>query len=72
MLYICGKGKIRKNRIVHAIELGCTLLLQEFDFVINALIDTSVDNISSSIFHISFAIGVKKRYGTSNNDKLNM
>ena len=26
LLYICGKGGVRKSRVVHTMELGCTLL----------------------------------------------
>ena len=66
LIYICGEGGVGNSKIIHAIELGYTLLLQNFDLVITAPISTTVDNIIDSTIYISFAIGVKNRYRKSN------
>lgn len=62
LLYIYGKGKVGKNRVVQAIELEYTLLLQNSDLVIIALMGATTNNIGNSIIYISFVISVKKKY----------
>lgn len=66
LLYICGEGGVRKSRIVHAIELGCALLLRDSDLVITAPMGAAADNIGGSTIHTSLAIGVRNRHGKSN------
>lgn len=64
--YICSEGRVRKNRVIHAIELRYTLLSRDLDLVITALIGVTVDNIGINIIHTSLAIGVKNKNGKLN------
>lgn len=66
LLYIYDKSGIGKSRVISAIKLKYTFLLRDFDFVIIALIGARANNISNSIIHINFAIGIKNKYIKSN------
>ncbi len=66
LLYIPGKGGVGKNRVVHAIEMGCALLSQNSDLVITAPTGAAADNIGGSTIHTSLAIGIRNRHGKSN------
>ncbi len=66
LLYICNKSRVKKSRVVHGIELRCTLLLQDLDLVIIALTDIVVDNIGGNTIYTSLAIGIRNRYKKSN------
>lgn len=63
LLYICGKIRVGKSRVLHAIELKFPFSLINFDLVITALTDAIAENIGGSIIHISVAISVKNRHG---------
>lgn len=54
------------SKVVYAIELGYTLLLQDFKLVIIILINAMVDNISDSIIYTNFFIGIKNKHRKSN------
>lgn len=66
MLYISGKGRIGKSKVVHTIKLGCALSSQNLDLIITAPTDAVADNIGGSTIHTSLAIIVRNRYGKSN------
>ncbi len=66
LLYIRGEGGVGKSRVVHAIELGCNLLLRDSDLVITAPTDAAADNIGGSTIHTSLAISIRNRHGKSN------
>lgn len=66
MLYIRREGGVRKSQVIHAIKLGCNLLLQDSDLVIIALTGTTADNIGDSTIYTSFAIGIRNRHRKSN------
>lgn len=60
LFYICYKDGVRKNSVVHAIEMGYVFLLQNFDLVITTPVSAAADNIGGSTIHIYLAISVKK------------
>lgn len=66
LLYIRGEGGVGKSRVVHAIELGCTILSRDSDLVITAPTGAAADNIGGSTIHTTLAIGVRNRHGKSN------
>ncbi len=66
LVYIRGEGGVGKSRIVHAIEMGCTLLSRNSDLVITVPTGTAADNIGGSTIHTSLTIGVRNIHGKSN------
>ncbi len=66
LLYIRSEGGVRKSRVVHAIGIGCALLLQNSNLVITTPTSVVADNIGGSTIYTSLAIGIRNRYGKSN------
>ena len=62
LLYNYDKSEVRKNKVIYIIKLEYIFLLQNFDFIITALMDIIINNIDGSIIHINFFISVKNRY----------
>lgn len=66
LLYIYGKGKVRKNRVVRVIELRFTLLSQDSDLIITAPTTAAADDIGSSTIHTSLDMGIRNQQGKLN------
>lgn len=66
LLNIYSKSRVKKIKVVHAIELGYIILLQNSDLIIIATTGTTADNIGGSTIHTSLTIDVKNRHRTLN------
>ncbi len=66
LFYIHGESGVGKSRVIHAIELGCNLLLRDSNLVITAPTGAIADNIGGSTIHTSLAIGIRNRHRKSN------
>ncbi len=62
LLYICRKDRVGKNKVVHTIELGCTLLSQDSDLVITTPTSATADNIDGSTIYTGLVIDVRNRH----------
>lgn len=66
LLYICDKNKIKKNKIVHTIELRYIFLLQNSNLVNTVLTNIAADNIGGCTIYTSLDISIRNK-----NNKLN-
>lgn len=66
LLYIWGKYKVGKSRIVNAIKLRFSLFFYKADFVLAAPIGAAISNIEGNIIHICLEIGVKNNQEKTN------
>lgn len=66
LLYIYGKGKVGKKKVVHGIELECVFLSQNSDLVITNPMGAVADNINGNTIYTSLSIDVKNRHEKSN------